>query len=135
MLWPRYDRSVNRHGIRGVETNVKESAASALPGKTTTADAPPADELSRRIPGEREPLKNGGKRGLSGGQVKAIFDAMRTFRDDDLSRDGGDETFECGRCGRRRPAAGSLIYGDLRLCNGCATDYELLHTAGIERDF
>jgi len=105
MLWPRYDRSVNRHGIRGVETNVKER------------------------------LKNGGKRGLSGGQVKAIFDAMRTFRDDDLSRDGGDETFECGRCGRRRPAAGSLIYGDLRLCNGCATDFELLRTAGIERDF
>jgi len=135
MLWPRYDRGGNRHGIGRVETNVEESATSATQGKTTACDAPLADDRSSRVPGEFTPLKRGGKRGLSGGQVKAIFGAMRTFRDDDLSRDGGDETFECGRCGRRRPAAGSLIYGDLRLCNGCATDYELLRTAGIERDF
>lgn len=69
---------------------------------------------------------------LSAGQVRAIFGAMRTFRDDDLSRTIHDEPLDCDRCGRRRPAAGSLLYGSHRLCNGCATDYELLRTAGIE---
>ncbi|MHB8578190.1 MAG: hypothetical protein ACYDCQ_23000, partial [Dehalococcoidia bacterium] len=71
---------------------------------------------------------------LSAGQVRAIFDVMRTFRDDDLSRVAHDATFSCGRCGRTRTLAGSVAYGELRLCNGCATDYELMRTAGIEGD-
>jgi hypothetical protein len=75
-----------------------------------------------------------GRRRLSAGQVRAIFGAMRTFRDDDLARIPDDAAFTCDRCGRRRSAAGALAYGALRLCNGCATDYELLRTAGIEPD-
>lgn len=74
------------------------------------------------------------RRTLSAGQVRAIFDAMRTFRDDDLGRVERDGNVTCARCGRTRPCAGSLIYGETRLCNGCATDYELLRTAGLERD-
>lgn len=74
------------------------------------------------------------RRTLSAGQVRAVFDAMRTFRDDDLGRADRAGSFTCARCGRTRPLAGSLLYGTARLCNGCATDYELLHTAGIERD-
>lgn len=74
------------------------------------------------------------RRPLSDGQVRAIFGAMRTFRDDDLARIPEDATFICDRCGRRRSLAGALTYGALRLCNGCATDYELLRTAGIEPD-
>ena len=71
---------------------------------------------------------------LTAGQVRAIYDVMRTFRDDDLSHRDPDEGFDCARCGRNRPLAGSLVYGAVRLCNGCATDYELLRTAGMERD-
>jgi len=74
------------------------------------------------------------RRVLSAGQVRAIFDAMRTFRDDDLGREEGAGIFICDRCGRARPRAGSVAYGELRLCNGCATDYELVRTAGLERD-
>ncbi len=71
---------------------------------------------------------------LSAAQIEAIFGAMRTFRDDDLARTPAAEAIACRRCGRKRPAAGSLLYGEARLCNGCATDYELLRMAGLERD-
>jgi hypothetical protein len=89
--------------------------------ETTGADAP-------------EPPDAAQPRTLSAGQVRAIFDAMRTFRDDDMGRAGRTGAFTCHRCGRVRASAGAVSYGDVRLCNGCATDYELLHTAGIERD-
>ena len=71
---------------------------------------------------------------LSAAQIEAIYGAMRTFRDDDRGRAPATETIVCRRCGRNRPAAGSLLYGEARLCNGCATDYELLRMAGLERD-
>ncbi|HZQ36887.1 MAG TPA: hypothetical protein VFD32_13230 [Dehalococcoidia bacterium] len=71
---------------------------------------------------------------LSAAQIAAIYGAMRTFRDDDLARTPDAGTIACLRCGRSRPAAGSLLYGGARLCNGCATDYELLRMAGLERD-
>ncbi len=71
---------------------------------------------------------------LSAAQIEAIFGAMRTFRDDDRTRPSAALTILCLRCGRDRPAAGSLAYGEVRLCNGCATDYELLRMAGLERD-
>lgn len=70
----------------------------------------------------------------SAAQIRAIFGAMRTFRDDDRDRAPRDATIDCDRCGRTRPAAGSLAYGRLQLCNGCATDYELLRMAGMEPD-
>jgi hypothetical protein len=73
-------------------------------------------------------------RHLSAGQIRAIYGAMRTFRDDDRGRHEREATVTCSRCGRGRPAAGALAYGALQLCNGCATDYELLRMAGIERD-
>jgi formate dehydrogenase maturation protein FdhE len=71
---------------------------------------------------------------LSAEQVRAIYSVMRTFRDDDRSRVAPEARFLCARCGCSRPLAGSLDYGGARLCNGCATDYELLRTAGLERD-
>ncbi len=74
------------------------------------------------------------RRPLSARQIRAIYDAMRTFRDDDISRSGGKTIVNCDRCGCSRSAAGSLVYGSLRLCNGCATDYELLRASGMERD-
>ncbi len=74
------------------------------------------------------------RRPLSARQIRAIYEAMRTFRDDDISRTGGKARVICDRCGCHRDAAGSLVYGALRLCNGCATDYELLRASGMERE-
>ncbi len=86
------------------------------------------------VPDVKAARETGVVRRLSAGQIRAIFGAMRTFRDDDRGRADPETTVVCGRCGRRRPAAGALAYGDVRLCNGCATDYELLRMAGMERD-
>jgi hypothetical protein len=82
------------------------------------------------------PLSSGAppRLALSAGQIQAIFGAMRTFRDDDLARPVAGQMIVCARCSRNRSAAGSLAYGAVRLCNGCATDYELLRMAGLEHD-
>jgi len=65
---------------------------------------------------------------LTGRQIEAVYAVMRLLRDDRAS--GGDtETVLCDRCRRARPRQGSITYGTVLLCNGCATDYELLRTA------
>jgi len=94
----------------------------------------PDSHLPGTTPHSRDRKEAPAKLPLSAGQVRAIYSAMRTFRDDDGSRVGFEAGFTCTFCGKERPLAGSLLYGDVRLCNGCATDYELLRTAGIERD-
>ncbi len=71
---------------------------------------------------------------LSAGQISAIYNVMKTFREDDRSRVGLEARFKCARCGCSRLLAGSVLYGEVRLCNGCATDYEILRTAGLEPD-
>lgn len=110
------------------------SRSSQPAADVSRVSTPPADWLQLQPQSGTACAIDRPQRRLSASQVRAIFDAMRTFRDDDLSRSGGEATFECDRCGRRRPSAGSLVYGDLRLCNGCATDYELLRTAGLVSD-
>ncbi len=70
--------------------------------------------------------------GPTNGQVQAVYAVMRLLREDD--RDRGrtpDETIDCTPCRRDRPAAGSVRYGAVTLCNGCATDYELLRLAHL----
>lgn len=65
-------------------------------------------------------------------QLQAVYEVMRLLREDD--RDRGlaiNDTVECATCRRTRPAAGSVSYGDRTLCNGCATDYELLRLARL----
>lgn len=81
-----------------------------------------------------EAVEQQARRPLSAGQIRAIYDAMRTFRDDDLTRTSARAELLCDRCHCKRPAAGSLVYGTIRLCNGCATDYELLRASGMEHD-
>jgi hypothetical protein len=57
-------------------------------------------------------------------QVAAVYEVMRLLRRD---RAGGPENqFVCDRCGRERDRSGSVAYGELVFCNGCAIDYELL---------
>jgi hypothetical protein len=89
-----------------------------------TPDAGPAmvvdEEVADGAPG------NG--RRPSDRQVEAVYAVMRLLRDDrPSSPDSG--TIVCDCCRRDRPARGSVSYGSLLLCNGCATDYELLRIA------
>jgi hypothetical protein len=65
-------------------------------------------------------------------QVAAVYEVMRLLRRD---RPGGgvEEQFVCDRCGRSRDRSGSVTYGDLHFCNGCATDYELIRLAESSR--
>jgi hypothetical protein len=61
-------------------------------------------------------------------QVEAVYAVMRLLRND-RSEAGANETILCARCNRERPGQGSVQYGAKLLCNGCATDYELLRVA------
>ncbi|HTE86505.1 MAG TPA: hypothetical protein VK821_17430 [Dehalococcoidia bacterium] len=61
-------------------------------------------------------------------QVEAVYLVMRLLRRD-RPDDASGEEFRCDGCGRDRPRSGSVAYGDLVLCNGCATDYELMRLA------
>jgi hypothetical protein len=76
-----------------------------------------AIDYNRRKQAEREVTK---------GQVEAITEAMRLIAEDDRQR-GIDRSapFTCGACGRQRSMVGSVDYQGIRLCNDCATGYEL----------
>lgn len=66
------------------------------------------------------------------GQVESVFTVMRLLREDDVARGlKPDDTIACATCRRDRPAAGSVRYAGAMLCNGCATDYELLRLARL----
>ena len=70
--------------------------------------------------------------GPTNSQVQAVYEVMRLLREDDRDRGRtADETVVCASCRRDRPAAGSVRYGETTLCNGCATDYELLRLARL----
>ena len=70
--------------------------------------------------------------GPTNGQVQAVYEVMRLLREDDRERGrAAEETVECTACRRDRAAAGSVRYGATTLCNGCATDYELLRLARL----
>ncbi len=65
-------------------------------------------------------------------QVEAVYAVMRLLRRDRSVAAAGS-VFVCGGCGRAREQSGSIAYGELTLCNGCATDYELLRLAASGR--
>jgi len=65
-------------------------------------------------------------------QVEAVYAVMRLLRRDPTA-DAPDGAFTCDGCGRDRPRGGSVAYGSLTLCNGCATDYELVRLADSAR--
>ena len=71
-------------------------------------------------------------RGPTGDQVQAVYEVMRLLREEDRERGlAAGDLVACDTCHRARPAAGSVRYGDRTLCNGCATDYELLRLARL----
>jgi hypothetical protein len=75
------------------------------------------------------------RRGASAEQLRAVYEVMRILADDD--RDRGTpptSTIVCAACRRDRPAPGAVDYDGVRLCNGCATDYEVLRMAAVVDD-
>lgn len=73
--------------------------------------------------------------GLTPQQREAIREAMRTFIEEDFARGvPADRTERCDACARERPSAGFVTYEQARLCNDCATRYEILRTQGAVRD-
>lgn len=73
--------------------------------------------------------------GLTPQQRQAIREAMRTFVEEDLARGvPPGRTERCDACAGEKPAAGFVTYGEARLCNDCATQYEISRTAGGVRD-
>ena len=74
------------------------------------------------------------RRDATPGQIRAVYTAMRILAEDDRERGAPLDTVECTACRRDRPAAGAVRYAEAHLCNGCATDFEVLRLAGIVVD-
>lgn len=74
-------------------------------------------------------------RAVSAAQLRAVYAAMRIVLEDDLERGiGADAAIHCLGCRRDRPAPGSVRYDGRLLCNGCATDFEVLRLSGFVRE-
>src|SRR6266508_1218420 len=75
------------------------------------------------------------RRRPSAEQLRAVYEVMRLLAEEDRERGlAWTSRVLCAACRRERPAAGSVDYGGTRLCNGCATDYELLRMAAVVDD-
>jgi hypothetical protein len=91
---------------------VRDEVRESFSGAEQTRHAGSADAPARR---------------LSVRQIEAVYAVMRLLRDD-----GNAETAAeilCASCRRFRPGRGSVSYDGNLLCNGCATDFELLSAA------
>lgn len=74
--------------------------------------------------------------GVTKGQREAIEEAMRIIAEEDQQR-GIDPAamFHCSRCRRPRQMIGSVEYGEIRLCNVCATKFEVARVSGKVRTY
>jgi hypothetical protein len=75
-----------------------------------------------------------GRRQATSDQLRAVYAVMRILAEDDRERGANAESFACTACRRNRPLAGAVQYTVAHLCNGCATDYEVLRMAGVVDD-
>src|SRR5690242_18765997 len=76
------------------------------------------------------PVGPGRSVGATAEQLRAVYAVMRILAEDDRERGHASTVIVCDACQRERPAAGSVDYAGTRLCNGCATDYEVLRMGG-----
>lgn len=67
-------------------------------------------------------------------QIRAVYTVMRLLAEDDRERVAPTASVHCDACRRDRPAAGSIDYAGTRLCNGCATEYEVLRVSKLTPD-
>lgn len=70
----------------------------------------------------------------SAAQIRAVYAVMRLLAEDDRERGVPPSAAYCDACRRDRPAVGSVDYGGTRLCNGCATEYEVLRVSKLTAD-
>jgi hypothetical protein len=64
--------------------------------------------------------------GITEGQREAIKEAMKLILEEDRDRGlGPNDRFQCAFCDESREIAGAVTYGEFRLCNACATDFEV----------
>lgn len=64
-------------------------------------------------------------------QIAAVRAVMQLFVEEDLETGVSPrQQMHCVRCARLRPLPGFLVYDGLRLCNACATDFELARICG-----
>jgi hypothetical protein len=69
---------------------------------------------------------SGAAPGLSAAQLTAIHTAMQLFVEDDVAAGvAPDARGYCDGCAAPRPAPGAIAYDRYRLCNRCATEYEV----------
>jgi hypothetical protein len=73
-------------------------------------------------------------KGVTPGQFEAITEAMKLIAEEDQERGMlGTPEFSCPACGKARTRVGSVDYDGIRLCNDCATGFEVArinHSAG-----
>jgi hypothetical protein len=70
-----------------------------------------------------------GTAGVTEAQKEAIEEAMKLILEEDHDRGiGPADRFECAGCGITRGLAGAVIYDEVRLCNECATRFEVERT-------
>ena len=77
--------------------------------------------------------------GVTQGQFEAVTEAMKLIIQEDRER-GLDATlkFICPACRELRARMGSVEYEGIRICNDCATGYEVArinHSAGTCADY
>lgn len=86
---------------------------------------------------ESSMVNDAGRRGAASeraAQIQAVYAVMRLLAEDDRLRVHHDHIVFCDACRRDRPAAGSVDYSGTRLCNGCATEYEVLRVSKVAVD-
>jgi hypothetical protein len=65
-------------------------------------------------------------------RIAAIAAVMHLLVEDDLAHGISPlASMHCAACRWTRPAPGFIVYGDYRLCNACATEYETRRAAGV----
>lgn len=74
------------------------------------------------------------RRAATSEQLRAVYRVMRILAEDDRGRSAELDSFACTACRRERPLAGAVQYTAAHLCNGCATDYEVLRMGGVVED-
>jgi hypothetical protein len=75
-----------------------------------------------------------GTTGITEVQRQAVEAAMNLILEEDRERGiGPDERFRCSGCAIDREAAGAVMYEGVRLCNACATGFEVERMSGTVR--
>ena len=66
------------------------------------------------------------EKGVTQAQYEAVAEAMKLIAEEDRERGVAlDARIHCAACRRERPLVGAVEYEGIRLCNECATGFEV----------